>query len=244
MKKIFAFALAMVSSISMFAAINSQLTIYLDSESKEVEARIACGDTYSPFNPASSAAFVPMYSNATNIGMYLVYSNANYQELYAPEFVNVPLVVVTSREAASKQNYVLAVELGANNSEAVYVTDLRPDGGGAPVKFQLTNSTEYHFTLNNEAAYVEGQNCVIADRFVINYARTPDADLEICHLDNKLVLKQNPYLANIVVKDAEGNKVIDEPSTNTPQEIDLSSLPAGQYTVELDGGNRKFVIKQ
>ncbi len=244
MKKIFALALAALSTASIFAAINSQLTIYLDSESKEVEARIAAGDTYSPFNASSSASFVPMYPNASNIGMYVVYQGSNYMELNAPELQNIPLVIVTSREAAAKQTYTFAVELGANNSEAVYVTDFRPDGGGDPVKFQLTNTTEYHFTLNNEAAYVEGQNCVIADRFVINYARTLDADLEICHKDNQLQLIQNPYAENIVIKDSEGTEVKNVPSTNTPQYIDLSDLAAGQYTVELNNGNRSFIIKK
>jgi hypothetical protein len=49
------------------------------------------------------------------------------------------------------------------------VTDLRPDGGGDPYTFELNDLTDYSFTLKDEAAYVEGENSVIADRFVINY---------------------------------------------------------------------------
>jgi len=172
MKKLFALALAALSTVSMFAAINSQLTIYLDSESKEVEARIAAGDTYSPFDAGASASYVPMYSNPSNIGLYVQYAGGNFMELNAPELVNVPLVVVTSREASTKQNYTFYAEAGVNHSVAVSVTDLRPDGGGAPVTFELNDLTDYSFTLKDEAAYVEGENSVIADRFVINYDNT------------------------------------------------------------------------
>jgi hypothetical protein len=246
MKKILALAFAMVSAVGMFAAINSQLTIYLDNvdSDKEMEARIACGDTYSPFNAASCASYVGMYTNASNIGLYVQYNAANYSELYAPELVNVPLVVVTSREAASKQHYKFFAELGAaaNNSQEVYVTDLRPDGGGEPVKFLLNNATEYAFDLSGEASFVAGENIVIADRFVINYVAPVVPDFEICFRDNKLQITANPYAENVVVKDANDSKVVNEAPVTPYQEIDLSALAAGRYTVELAGGVRKFII--
>lgn len=169
MKKIFALALAALSTVSMFAAIDSQLTLYLDKGAKEVEARIAAGDTYSPFNASASAAFAPMYDNPSNIGMYVQYEGGNFMELNAPQLINVPLVIVTSREAAATQNYELFAEVGASHTTPVYVTDLRPDGGGDPYTFELNDLTDYSFTLKDEAAYVEGENSVIADRFVINY---------------------------------------------------------------------------
>lgn len=169
MKKIFALALAALSTVSMFAAIDSQLTIYLDTDSKEVEARIAAGDTYSPFDAGASASYVPMYSNPSNIGLYVQYEGGDFMELNAPVLVNVPLVIVTSREAAANQNYELFAEVGASHTTPVYVTDLRPDGGGSPVTIELNNLTDYSFTLKNEPAFVEGTNSVIADRFVINY---------------------------------------------------------------------------
>ncbi|MBQ6777219.1 MAG: hypothetical protein IJP52_02790 [Paludibacteraceae bacterium] len=172
MKKIFALALALVSTISMFAAINSQFTLYLETDTKEVYAEMAAGNSYSPFNAASCASYAAELGNASNIGLYVQYQGGNYMALYAPEFVNVPVVVVTSREAAAKQNYEFFVEFGASHVEDVYLTDLRPDGGGAPVTINLNTITGvdgYSFTLQNEANYVEGENCVIADRFVLNY---------------------------------------------------------------------------
>jgi hypothetical protein len=169
MKKIFALALAAVSTASMFAAINSQVTLYLDTDSKEVEARVACGDTYSPFNAGASAYYAPQYGNPSNIGMYVQYQGGSFMELNAPELINVPLVVVTSREASALQNYELFAEVGANHTTPIYLTDLRPDGGGDPVTIELNNLTDYSFTLKDEPAFVEGTNSVIADRFVINY---------------------------------------------------------------------------
>ena len=169
MKKIFALALAAVSTVSMFATINSQVTLYLDTDSKEVEARVACGDTYSPFNAGASAYYAPQYGNPSNIGMYVQYQGGDFMELNAPELINVPLVVVTSREASALQNYELFAEVGANHTTPLYLTDLRPDGGGSPVTIELNNLTDYTFTLKNEPAFVEGTNSVIADRFVINY---------------------------------------------------------------------------
>lgn len=197
MKKIFAFALAAFSTVSMFAAIDSQLTIYLDTDSKEVEARIAAGDTYSPFDAGASASYVPMYSNPSNIGLYVQYEGGDFMELNAPVLVNVPLVIVTSREAAANQNYELFAEVGASHTTPVYVTDLRPDGGGAPYTFELNNLTDYSFTLKDEAAYVEGENSVIADRFVINY----DPSVLVSLTTNEEGWASFAYSANVVPVD-------------------------------------------
>lgn len=132
------------------------------------------------------------------------------------------------------QNYTLT--FSDKSGGTIKLKDLLTD-----TEIDLGSATSYNFSV--EAGLV-GRHEVL-DRFVINYAREADSgELEICHKDNKLELLNNPYTENIVVKDAEGNLVKDVPSTNTPQYIDLSDLPAGQYTVELNGGNRKFVIKQ
>lgn len=245
MKQIFAITLAVLSTLGMQAAINSQLTIYLDTETKEVEARIAGGDTYSPFDASASASYIPMYSNASNIGLYVMYKGGNYMELNAPELQNIPLVIVSSREAAAKQVFTLGAELGAagNNSQTVSVTDFRPEGGGAPVTFELNNNTEYNFTLSNDPSYVEGTNSVIADRFVINFKRIADeGDIEMCFQFGMLQILNNPYLTNIVVKDENGVVKVDAESKNTPQEINLTALPAGQYSVEFNNGERKYYI--
>lgn len=173
MKKIFALAFAMVTTVSMFAAVTTNFTLYLDTDSKEVTASAASGDSYAPFNALNSASYFANYSNPSNIGLYFQYSGGDFMELYAPELVNVPIVVVTSREAAANQSYSFYSELLANHTDEVTITDLRPAAPlTAPYTFNIntiTGDDGYDFTLDEEAAYTEGQNCVIADRFVLNY---------------------------------------------------------------------------
>ena len=174
MKKIFALLLAMVSAVGMYAAINSHFTLYLvnDATDKEVTAEVAAGDTYSPFDVTKCSDYAPNLGNVSNIGLYVQYAGRDYMGLKAPELVNVPVVVVTSRQGAANQDYTFYVDFFANHIEDVYLTDLRPDGGGAPEKINLTTISGdegYSFSLADEDAYEVGQNCVIADRFVLNY---------------------------------------------------------------------------
>ena len=79
------------------------------------------------------------------------------------------------------------------------------------------------------------------NRFVINYSVD---NLSVCFIDNVLEISSNPYDADIVVKDADGNQVTGSPFAvaPTPQNISLASLPAGRYTVEFGDGARKFVV--
>ena len=172
MRKLTAFLLAMVCTLSMSAAIQSKLGIYMYSDANdwlEEGVLIGAGDSYAPFNAANCASYFGVGSNTNNYGVYAVYQGGNYSELYAPELVNIPLVVITSAESAAKQGYSFYIEWNgtANNSQPVYLTDLRAPGG--PQTVELTDTYEYAFDLSSEDAYVEGTKCVIADRFVINY---------------------------------------------------------------------------
>lgn len=172
MRKISAFLFAMVCTLSMSAAVQSKLGIYMYSDANdwlEEGVLIGAGDSYAPFNTANCASYFGVGSNTNNYGVYAVYQGGNYSELYAPELVNIPLVVITSAESASKQGYSFYIEWNgvANNSQPVYLTDLRASGGAQTV--ELTDTYEYAFDLSGEAAYVEGTKSVIADRFILNY---------------------------------------------------------------------------
>ena len=172
MRKISAFLFAMVCTLSMSAAIQSKLGIYMYSDANdwlEEGVLIGAGDSYAPFNDANCASYFGVGSNTNNYGVYAVYQGGNYSELYAPELVNIPLVVITSAEPAAKQGYSFYIEWNgaANNSQPVYLTDLRAPGGSQTV--ELTDTYEYAFDLSGEAAYVEGTKSVIADRFILNY---------------------------------------------------------------------------
>lgn len=172
MRKISAFLFAMVCTLSMSAAIQSKLGIYMYSDVNdglEDAVLIGAGDSYAPFDAANCASYFGVGTNTNNYGVYAIYQGNNYSELYAPELVNIPLVVITSAESADKQGYSFYIEWNgaANNSQPVYLTDLRAPGGAQTV--ELTDTYEYAFDLSGEAAYVEGTKSVIADRFILNY---------------------------------------------------------------------------
>lgn len=93
-------------------------------------------------------------------------------------------------------------------------------------------------------------NTTVNNRFLINYAFEPDeGELNICFNEkgtNILEIKNNPYTGKIAIKNAAGEDVLRSPyqPLKTPQEIDLSSLPAGRYTVILtkDDEEKKLII--
>lgn len=77
------------------------------------------------------------------------------------------------------------------------------------------------------------------ERFRI-YAPSVDS-LVVCHEDDQLVIYSNPYTTNIVVKN-DGDIVVNQAPTITPQYISLESLDAGRYTVEFNNGEKKYII--
>ena len=202
MKKILALLLAAVSTVGMYAAIDSHLRLYFikDADDKEVYTDVAIGDSYAPFDAHNCADYAPQLGNASNIGMYVQYAGANYMALNAPELVNVPVAVVTSREAAALQEYTFYVDFLSGHSVDVYLTDLRPDGGGAPVTINLntiSGDDGYSFSLASESAYEVGQNSVIADRFVLNY----DPSVLVSLTTNEEGWASFAYSANVVPVD-------------------------------------------
>lgn len=119
-------------------------------------------------------SFAGVGINTHNYGVYAVYGGNNYSEVYASEssMKNIPLVVVTSREAAANQKYSFYFDWDndSENTGTITITDLRPKAPlTAPHTITITKGGEYAFELGAEDAFVAGSNCVIADRFVINY---------------------------------------------------------------------------
>lgn len=97
----------------------------------------------------------------------------------------------------------------------------------------ITPTTTYAFTMADDAT--------LNNRFAIYKPFTPDAgDLAICHQYKKLTINNNPYTTNIVVKNASDVVVVDQVPRSTPQVIDISTLPAGRYTVEI--GTQTLII--
>lgn len=98
----------------------------------------------------------------------------------------------------------------------------------------ITEGGSYVFTADpNQTA--------INDRFRFFKPFTPDAGaLNICHQYKKLTINNNPYTTNIVVKNSSDVVVVDKAPRTTPQVIDISTLPAGRYTVEI--GTETLII--
>ena len=235
MKKLFVTMLVVVASLSVTAATTSAIRIKL----------VGSNPTYATSllrlteDNARTAAYESGYDaesmmSLSNPYSVLIYS---YVETHPCEVVmtnNLNNTNVGFTTNLVDQNYTLEFSNFEGNELRLY--DAVEDST------IVLNASTPAYAFSVTAAQVG--RIQVLDRFIINPARELDDELEICHKDNKLELHKNPYAENIVVKDAEGNIVKDVPSTNTPQYIDLSDLAAGQYTVELNGGNRKFVIKQ
>ena len=103
----------------------------------------------------------------------------------------------------------------------------------------IVDGATYNFSQDKETT--------VADRFRIYEGFTADAgDLNICHENGALVIKNNPYTANIVItKDNETkDEVLTRKPQPTPQTISLAGLDKNQqYRVVLDNGNRVLIIK-
>ena len=91
------------------------------------------------------------------------------------------------------------------------------------------STSSYEFTVDAAGTY--------NSRFVINY--NPN-NLAVCFIDNVLEISSNPFDAPIKIIGANGSKEV--AVAPTPQNISLNDSVAGNYTVEFNGGARKFVV--
>lgn len=163
MKKFFTLALALVSTISMFATVQSDLVLVFGQGTREIESYITVDD-------AASVPTVGNYASSLvqdgNIDMYALYQGKQFSALNVPSVVNVPIVVVSSI-GATQDNYSFYVET-YDETQLITITDLRPESGyPVPYTFNLADAAEYEFSLENE--YVDGTHTVVADRFILNY---------------------------------------------------------------------------
>ena len=85
------------------------------------------------------------------------------------------------------------------------------------------------------------KNSAINNRFVINYV---SGGLDVCFIDNKLQINDNPYLETIVIKDANGAEIAGSPFASYTTVVDFSTIGAAgdRFTVEFAGGARKFIV--
>lgn len=169
-------------------------------------------------------------------GLYILYGGKRYSTWASDKY---------------SKNLVMGFGTGSNNTYYLKFANNKFSGAsfvildkvtGTEITVDGTNNEDYEFTITDDQ-----KNKAINDRFIINKGFDPDeGELEICFNekgDNVLEIKNNPFDAQILIfKDGADTPIMTVDPVQTPQQIDLSSLDAGKYIVQMANGSRKFVI--
>ncbi len=199
-------------------------------------------------NTAQFIAYVADANDATCKDMSIYLENSGY----TPAFVNKQDARKMSRVSGKPYVYTLVdgIECGTtatNDLEGTFIVVCttaatqyvfsfdKVDGRQLYLKDYVTN-TLTPITATDTYTFTASANSTLADRFQI----VKPEEFKICYENDYLVISNNPYTTNTIVKDAEGNVVVNE--APGVEKISLESLPAGHYTVELNGGEKKYII--
>lgn len=172
-----------------------------------------------------------------NPGYYAELNTEGKEVWFFVEFGGVKYQQFASN-AATMENLQLGIKTNASTSYTLTAASVV-----GTLKIRI-NGVEYNITEGmSEAITLPASSTLPAVGDELNYKVQPTAlEFGICFIDNELQITSNPYAENVVVKDENGTKVVDEAPVTPYQAIDLSDLADGRYTVELAGGARKFVI--
>ncbi len=206
-------------------------------------------------NTAQFIAYVAATNDATCKDMSIYLENASY----TPAFDDKKEADSRKMDRVAGKPYVYTI-VGDKKCSSTATNDLK----GTFIVVCTTAATQYTFSFAN----VDGRqlclkdhvmnivtpitttdtytfsaeaNSILSDRFeIVEYV---PGDFTICHQNGSLVIDDNPYTTtNITVKNAEGEEVINVAPKAIHQEISLDTLPAGRYTVEFNGGEKKYII--
>lgn len=230
MKKIIFSIFAIAVSVSLFAQDPSATQITLNSEDGNSNSlTLMEKTTFAPIYDATSTAFTGTLANTHNVNVYATY-NTNKISIYkAKTLINVPMVVVTNADVATKQHYTLSFTVSKGRIMKLY--DVVLDS-----MIYMNNGTSYAFevTTANCPSYVANTHTTISDRFIIEPQFVPSTDpLQVCSDYDAIRIVTNPFTTNIVIKDADGKEIINQEPRMTPQKIDMSSFDAGHYFLEI-----------
>ncbi len=127
----------------------------------------------------------------------------------------------------AKTNYTVAVS-AVEGSETLYLYD-----ADKKENFALTEGASFNFTAAANAT----------DEARFSLRKLADA-LNVCFKNNKIEINENPFDEDIVIKDANGDQIAGSPFAASTPLIDMTAIGAAgdRFTVEFNGGNRKFVI--
>ena len=181
-----------------------------------------------------SESFSDAYDNtwdaeAANPGGIYVYSGGERYTTWASNAYSQNLPV----GFASYNDENLAYTLKFENFTGTTTYKLYDRVAGTSI--EVNGSTpDYNFTA-------ESKNATFNNRFIINFSVD---GLNVCFIDNKLTINANPYSSTIEVKDANGTPIAGSPFSAGTEEIDMTAIgnAGDRFTVEFDGGNKKFVI--
>ena len=170
----------------------------------------------SAFDNGADATKVMNNSNSRSVNIYSVVDGLNCATIFTDNLIGLKVALQTNKV---DENYTISFDNVSGRKLA-----LKDNVTGTLTTIE--NGKSYAFTA--------AKNTTIADRFEIVAAVVP---YEICYRYGALQITGYPAsAANVVVKDVAGAEVKNVAITDHAyQEIDLTGLAAGHYTVEANG---------
>lgn len=225
MKKIMISLLLVAATMSAMAVTytgKAKLTL-TSSDSKSCTLTIGeSGDLGAGLNPGY---YAELNTEGKEVWFFVEYGGVKYQQF--------------ASNAATMEDLQLGIKTNASTSYTLTAASVV-----GTLKIRI-NGVEYNITEGmSEVITLPASSTLPAVGDEANYKVQPTApaEFQICFRDNELQITANPYAENVVVKDENGTKVVNEAPVTPYQAIDLSALAAGRYTVELADGARKYVI--
>ena len=225
MKKIFLFALGILSMTAIHAANTEVARITITgqggTESSYVTLRV---------DPSISANETASYLGATEeegqVNIYAIVGSDKYAAFKSSAISELELQFITNRRAAANQHYVLSFNVPTLN-EGLTLYDSKTN-----TYTPITNGASYEFDVNTtlHPDYVEGQNYVVAGRFFVNHAAS--AGPSICFSYN--VLEINAHAGESLVVKQGDTEIANEAALPAVYSLDLSAYN-GRLVVTLNG---------
>ena len=228
MKKLFISILSVMTAITMSAiTYTDRVSITLDDGTYTPNLVVGESNDLTDGEITNGYASEIQDLSTMPLAIYTIFDNVKYSSLSMMHMTNMPIGIKTSGQTS----YTMYFD---DLTGVVRIYDKKTKS-----EIAVTEGGDYAFTIEESE-----KNSELNNRFVLFYERHADNELKICYRYGKLQIEQNPYLTNIVIKDEEGTEKMNVPSENTPQEIDLSKLPDGAYTVELNEGAEVLHIRK
>ena len=216
----------MVTLLIVAAAINAMAVDYTAKAKVTLTAESGFNSelTLSEAAEYGTLGGLEMYMLDRKVALYALDGTTKLQVARAADLRNVALGLLTD----ASTNYTLTVASVAG-TETLYIHD-----NVAGLDYALTEGALYNFTAT--------ANTTDETRFYLKKASS--GELNVCFIDNKLQINDNPYDEPIVIKDANGDEIAGSPFAASTPLVDMTAIGAAgdRFTVEFAGGARKFII--